>query len=182
MNITVYLGSSFGSDPACAESVATLGGYLGQQGFTLVYGGSSTGLMGILASSVKKAGGRAIGVETEFFIDDHLDMHGLDNLIVVKDMSERKKKMIELADAFIAFPGGIGTLDEITEVIVLNSLGQIRKPYILYDLNGYYSGLQDQFRYMLEEGFLSPEKYADIRFALNIEELFRFLDEIRKNS
>ena len=182
MNITVYLGSSFGSDPVYAESIASLGSYLGQQGFTLVYGGSSIGLMGILASSVKEAGGRAIGVETEFFVDGHLDMHGLDDLIVVKDMSERKKRMIELADAFIAFPGGTGTLDEITDVIVLNSLGQIRKPYILYNLKGYYSGLRDQFRHMLEEGFLSPENYTDIRFALNSGELFQFLDEVRKNS
>lgn len=180
MKIAVYLGSSFGKDPAYANAVTSLGRKLGQTGTELVYGGSRYGLMGLLASSVKENGGRVTGVEPEFFMSSDFDMPGLDRMIVVKDMQERKSRMIETADAFIAFPGGIGTLDEISDVIVLNALGQINKPYILYNLNGYYRSLREQFLHMLQEGFLTPEKCAAIRFAEDEEALFSWIDEIIK--
>lgn len=182
IRIAVYLGSGFGKDPMYAEAVRSLGHHIGQQGMELVYGGSRNGLMGILASSVKESGGQVTGVEPAFFVDRDFDMPGLDHMIVVKDMSERKARMIELADAFIAFPGGIGTLDEISEVIVLNSLGQIHKPYVLYDLHGYYRCLREQFLHMLQEGFLTPEKCAGIRFVSDEDELFDFLDSLSASS
>jgi hypothetical protein len=176
IRIAVYLGSGFGKDPMYADAVSALGHHIGQQGMELVYGGSRNGLMGVLASAVKESGGQVTGVEPEFFVNQDFDMPGLDHMIVVKDMSERKARMIGLADAFIAFPGGIGTLDEISEVIVLNALGQIRKPYVLYDLHGYYRSLREQLLHMLQEGFLTPEKCAGIRFVSDEAELFEFLD------
>ena len=117
MNITVYLGANEGNDPALHKAVTELGAWIGQSGNTLVYGGSKSGLMGALADSVLNAGGRAIGVEPQFFVEKELQHDGLTQLIVTKDMSERKNKMIELGDAFIAFPGGTGTLEEITDIL-----------------------------------------------------------------
>ena len=113
MNITVYLGANAGNDPALAEAVRELGSWIGANGHRLVYGGSRSGLMGQLAQSALDAGGTVTGVEPQFFVQQELQHDGLTELIVTKDMTERKTKMIELGDAFIAFPGGTGTLEEI---------------------------------------------------------------------
>ena len=115
MKITVYLGSHEGSDPFLKEAVKELGVWIAENNHILVYGGSKIGLMGELADSVLNADGMAIGVEPEFFIDDNLQHENLSELIITSDLQDRKRKMIELGDAFIAFPGGTGTLDEITE-------------------------------------------------------------------
>ena len=141
MNITVYLGALEGNDPALAEAVKELGTWIGKSGNSLVYGGSKSGLMGKLAESVLNAGGQVTGVEPQFFIDEEVQYEGLTELIVTKDMTERKNKMIELGDAFIAFPGGTGTLEEISEVISKVPLKQLDAPCILYNLNGYYDSL-----------------------------------------
>ena len=110
MNITVYLGANEGNDPILKSAICELGKWIGESGNTLIYGGSESGLMGELAKSVLKTGSNVIGVEPQFFIDAGFQFDGLTELIVTKDMSERKAKMIELGDAFIAFPGGTGTL------------------------------------------------------------------------
>ena len=115
MKITVYLGSHEGSDPFLKEAVKELGVWIAENNHILVYGGSKIGLMGELADSVLNADGMAIGVEPEFFIDDNLQHENLSELIITSDLQDRKRKMIELGDAYIAFPGGTGTLDEITE-------------------------------------------------------------------
>ncbi len=107
MNITVYLASSEGKDPTLREAVRAFGTWIGESGNALVYGGSKSGLMGVLAESVIEAGGEATGVEPQFFIDAVLQYEGLTRLIATKDMTERKELMIELGDAFIAFPGGL---------------------------------------------------------------------------
>ena len=108
MHITVYLGASCGTDPHLAQAVRELGAWIGAAGHTLVYGGSKAGLMGLLAESVLAEGGDVTGVEPQFFVDEELQLDGLTELIVTRDMTERKNKMIELGDAFIAFPGGTG--------------------------------------------------------------------------
>ena len=100
MNVTVYLGANYGTDPALQTTVAELGQWIGKSGHTLVYGGSASGLMGVLARSVMAAGGPVIGVEPQFFIDEGYELDGLTQLIVTQDMTERKAKMIELGDAF----------------------------------------------------------------------------------
>ena len=175
MKITVYLGANEGSDPALKQTaVQELGRWIGQSGNALVYGGSRSGLMGLLAESVLAAGGEVTGVEPQFFVDRELQHDGLTQLIVTKDMSERKNKMIELGDVFIAFPGGTGTLEEITEVMSKVSLKQLDAPCILYNLNGYYNSLKELLNHMIEKGLSDQERQKGIFFAddlMQIQEL-----------
>ena len=134
-----------------------------------IIGGS--GLMGRVAHSVLTAGGEVTGVEPQFFIDSEVQYDGLTRLIVTQDMTERKTRMIELGDAFIAFPGGTGTLEEIAEVMSKVSLGQLDAPCILYDLDGYYAGLKALLAHMVEMGLSSPERQSGIYFVKNLDEI-----------
>lgn len=175
MNITVYLGATEGNDPALREAVEALGAWIGASGNTLVYGGSRVGLMGALAESVLSAGGRVIGVTAECFADVSFSGSELTELIVAPDIPERKRKMLELGDAFLAFPGGTGTLEEITEVMSRVSLGQLDAPCILCDLNGYYDGLKALLRRMIAMGLSTPERQAGIYFADGLTQLRQIL-------
>ena len=177
MNITVYLGANEGNDPFLKEAVRELGVCIGTNGNTLVYGGSKSGLMGELAESVLQAGGKVIGVEPQFFIDAGFVYDEITELITTKDMSERKAKMIELGEVFIAFPGGTGTLEEITEVMSKVSLKHLDAPCILYNLNGYYDSLKQLLEHMIEMDLSSEEKQEGIYFAENLEEIQRILDK-----
>ena len=177
MNITVYLGASSGNDPTLEASVRALGRLIGKSGNALVYGGSKNGLMGALAESVLRAGGEVTGVEPQFFIDKGYEYDEITTLIVTRDMTERKTKMIELGDAFIAFPGGTGTLEEIAEVMSKVSLGQLDAPCILYDLNGYYDSLKALLDKMIEKGLSTPQRQQGIRFAANLEEITTILNK-----
>ena len=136
MNITVYLGANEGREPALKTAVCELGTWIGEHGHTLVYGGSRVGLMGAVAASTLVAGGKVIGVEPRFFIEQELQLDGLTELIVTEDMTDRKTKMIELGDAFIAFPGGTGTLEEIAEVMSKLALNHLDAPCIFYNRDG----------------------------------------------
>ena len=171
MNITVYLGANSGNDPTLETSVRALGRLIGKSGNALVYGGSKNGRMGALAESVLRAGGKVTGVEPQFFIDSEVQYDGLTRLIVTQDMTERKTRMIELGDAFIAFPGGTGTLEEITEVMSKVSLGHLDAPCILYDLDGYYAGLKALLAHMVKMGLSSPERQSGIYFVKNLDEI-----------
>lgn len=171
MNITVYLGANEGNDPRLAQAVRELGRWIGESGNALIYGGSACGLMGELAKSVLDAGGKATGVEPQFFVDQGLLYDDLTELFVTKDMTERKAKMIELGDAFIAFPGGTGTLEEIAEIMSKVSLKQLDAPCILYNLNGYYDSLKALLDHMIAMGLSSPERQQGISFAKNLAEI-----------
>ena len=194
MNITVYLGANEGNDPALREAVQELGTWIGTSGNALVYGGSRSGLMGAIAErqaavadgarclgdgaiadSVLRSGGEVTGVEPRCFIESEFQHDGLTRLIVTEDMAERKRKMIELGDAFIAFPGGTGTLEEIAEVMSKVSLKHLDAPCILYNLNGYYRALQALLEQMIEKGLSSEERQEGIYFADNLEEIRRIL-------
>lgn len=175
MNITVYLGANEGNDPFLKEAVRELGAWIGTNGNTLVYGGSKSGLMGELAESVLQAGGKVIGVEPQFFIDAGFVYDEITELITTKDMSERKAKMIELGDVFIAFPGGTGTLEEITEVMSKVSLKHLDAPCILYNLNGYYDSMKQLLEHMIEMDLSSEEKQEGIYFAEDLEEIQRII-------
>ena len=177
MNITVYLGSYKGSDDALTAAVRELGAWIGESGNTLVYGGSKIGLMGVLAESVIVAGGRAIGVEPQFLVDKVLQYDDLTELIVTPDMSTRKAKMIELGDAFIALPGGTGTLEEIAEIMSAVSLGLINAPCILYNHNGFYEPLREQLKRLIDEGLSTVERQQGIYFADSIDEIREILGE-----
>lgn len=171
MNITVYLGANEGNDPRLAQAVRELGRWIGESGNALIYGGSACGLMGELAKSVLDAGGKATGVEPQFFVDQGLLYDDLTELFVTKDMTERKAKMIELGDAFIAFPGGTGTLEEIAEIMSKVSLKQLDAPCIIYNLNGYYDSLKALLDHMIAMGLSSPERQQEISFAENLAEI-----------
>lgn len=175
MNITVYLGANEGNDSSLKEAVRELGTWIGKSGNNLVYGGSESGLMGEIAKSVLAAGGEATGVEPQFFIDKGFEYGGLTRLIVTKDMSERKAKMIELGDAFIAFPGGTGTLEEISEIMSKVSLNQLDAPCILYNLDEYYNSLKELLNHMIEKGLSSEERQKGIYFADTLEDIVKIL-------
>lgn len=175
MNITVYLGASEGSDPVLSRAVQEFGRWIGESGNALVYGGSRSGLMGLLADSVLAAGGEVTGVEPEFFIKSEFQHEGLTKLIVTKDMSERKNRMIQLGGAFVAFPGGTGTLEEITEIMSRVSLKLLDAPCILYDLKGYYQGLRTLLDHMIETGLSSGARQQGIYFARDLEEIQKIL-------
>ena len=175
MNITVYLGASDGNDPALQEAVCALGQWIGENGHTLVYGGSSSGLMGKIARSTLNAGGKVIGVEPQMFVDKGYLYDGLTEFIVTKDMRERKAKMIELGDAFIAFPGGTGTLEEIAEIMSQVALDLMDAPCILYNLNGYYNDLKKLLQLMIDKGFSTPARQRCICFADNLDQIAQAL-------
>jgi len=175
MNITVYLASSTGNDPKFMAAVRELGIWIGANGNTLVYGGSKTGLMGALAQSVLQAGGKVIGVEPQFFMDAAYQYEGLTQLIVAKDMAERKAKMLELGEVFIAFPGGVGTLEEVSEIMSKLSLGHINAPCIYYNLDGYYDDMKCFLQHMIAKGLSSEVKQKGVYFAESLEEIKRIL-------
>lgn len=181
MNITVYLGANEGKDATLKMAVRELGTWIGESGNRLIYGGSKSGLMGELAESVLQAGGEVIGVEPQFFIDMEYQYDAITELIVTKDMTERKMKMIELGDVFIAFPGGTGTLEEIAEVMSKVSLKHLTAPCILYNLNDYYDGLQTLLRHMTEMGLSSPERQEGIYFAKDLSEIREIIKNQRSN-
>ena len=165
MNIVVYLGARTGKNPLFREKARELGAWIAGRGHRLVYGGSAIGLMGELADAVLSAGGEVTGVEPRFFVDAVLQHQGVQDLIVVETMQERKQKMISLGDAFIAFPGGTGTLEEISEIISMTCLGLTDKPCIIYNISGYYNILADYLDQMVAEGFMTPENRGKIFFA-----------------
>ncbi len=180
MNITVYLGANQGNHNKFKCAIEELGSFIGSRGDTLVYGGSKSGLMGILADSALASGGYVIGVEPQMFIDQQFQHDSISELIITKNMPERKAKMIELGDAFIAFPGGTGTLEEITEIMSLVSLKQIDAPCILYTLDGYYDSLKELLNTMISYGLSSEDRQKGIYFARTLSDIERILREVSK--
>ena len=171
MNITVYLGSCEGNDPAMKTAVTELGRWIGESGNRLIYGGSKTGLMGLLADSVLSAGGEVTGVELEMFMEAGYQHTGLTELIVKTDFPQRKAEMIRRGDVFIAFPGGTGTLEEISEIMSKVSLKQLAAPCILYNLNGYYDHLKALLAHMIDMGLSTPERQEGIYFAETLDDI-----------
>lgn len=181
MNITVYLGANEGNNQSLKRAVKELGTWIGKSGNALIYGGSKSGLMGALADSVLNAGGNVTGVEPQFFIENEFQHEGITKLIVTKDMSERKNKMIELGNAFIAFPGGTGTLEEITEIMSKVSLKQLNAPCIVYNLNGYYDSLKAMLKHMIDMGLSSEERQKGIYFAESLEQITDILCSLKED-
>ncbi|MGI6722527.1 MAG: TIGR00730 family Rossman fold protein [Anaerovoracaceae bacterium] len=177
MNIVVYCGSRTGFDPAFRKAAAELGRWIGSHGHTLVYGGGGIGLMGVLADAVLEADGEIIGV-IPHFLDTVEQAHpAVSRMIRVSTMSQRKAEMIELGDAFIALPGGPGTLEEISEVISLAKLKRLCAPVILADINGYYQPLASVFRNMVDQGFFLESQEEDITFARDIKSAAAVLED-----
>jgi uncharacterized protein (TIGR00730 family) len=167
----VYAGSNAGSHPDYAAAAERLARLLAERRIGLVYGGGDVGLMGVLADSVLAAGGEAIGVIPEALMDREIGHTGLTELRVVGSMHERKALMAELADGFVAIPGGIGTLEELIEVYTWSQLGLHRKPIGVLDVRGYYGPLAALLDNAVREGFLSPAHRSALLFAGDPAEL-----------
>ncbi len=161
LNICIFCGSSAGRNSSYKGAAVKLGQLLVEKNLNLVYGGGNIGLMGEIAHSVINNGGKAIGVIPQFLVEKELVFKKLTEVRVVDSMHERKATMAKLADAFIAMPGGFGTLEETVEVLTWAQLGLHRKPIGLLNIDGYYDYLNDFFEHMVTEGFLMRE-YKDM--------------------
>ena len=179
MKLAVYCGSTPGNDPAFRDAAFALGTWMGENGVELVYGGSKTGIMGAVADGVLQAGGAVTGVVPDVPAIRRRMHPGLTTLVETDTMAARKARMIELADAFLALPGGLGTLDEITEILSLESLDLIRGPVLFYNLNGYYEPVKAVFANILNSGFGKPEYFAAVHFPENLEDLADALRELK---
>lgn len=155
--ICVYCGSSDGSRPEYKQSAAALGRALLEKNIDLVYGGASVGLMGTVADTVLKGGGRVTGVIPESLVNRELSHTGLTELAVVDSMHERKSMMAELSDGFIALPGGIGTVEELFEMLTWSQLGFHKKPCALLNVAGYYDHLNAFMQHGVNQGFIRKE-------------------------
>lgn len=159
-NICVYCGSNAGRQPVYAEAARAFGRELARRGLGLVYGGSSNGIMGILADAVLESGGRAIGVIPEALVKKELAHRGLTEQHIVTSMHERKTLMAEKADGFVALPGGVGTLEEIFETWTWAQLGFHAKPCGLLNIAGYFDKLTEFLDHTVEEAFMRPQHRA----------------------
>lgn len=156
MRLCVFSGSSSGRSVAYAAAAADLGRALAGSGIGLVYGGASVGLMGVLADAALAAGGEVIGVIPQALYDKEIAHRGLSDLRVVGSMHERKAMMADLADGFVALPGGAGTLEELFEVWTWAQLGHHRKPCALLNVDGFYDGLAGFLDHIVAEEFVKP--------------------------
>lgn len=175
-NICVFCGSSHGSKQIYRESAKTLGLLMAQRKKNLVYGGGNVGLMGTVADAVLENGSDVIGVIPEFLLQKEVGHKGLTELVVVQSMHERKQKMAELADAFIALPGGMGTLEELAEISTWIQLELIKKPIALLNIDGFYDHLFAQFDHMVEQGFVKPENRKVLLNVKNVNEVISLLE------
>jgi len=163
--ICIYAGSNPGNDPAYADAARDLATLLAEREIGIVYGGGKVGLMGVTADTALAAGGEVIGVMPQALIDREIGHPGLTELRVVDSMHERKALMAELADAFIALPGGIGTLEELIEVYTWSQLGIHDKACGVLNVRGYYDGLAAFLDHAVEAGFLRPQHRATLSVA-----------------
>ncbi len=154
MSICVYCGSGAGTDPAYREAAADLGRYLAEAGIRLVYGGGSVGLMGIVARTVLEHGGDVTGIIPQFLKEREVMLEAECELIVTEDMHQRKKLMFDKADAFVALPGGIGTLEETVEMLTWAQLGRHDKPVLLANIKGFWEPFRQLLEHMSRDGFI----------------------------
>ena len=174
-NITVYCGSNTGKDPEYKKIAQDLGKWLAHNNIGLVYGGGHIGLMGVIANSVLDNGGKVTGIIPTLLVEKEIAHKSLSALHIVKDMTERKVKLMELGDAYIALPGGPGTIEEISEAISAARLNLHKKPCIMMNIHGYYDDFLSQYDLMVKEGFLLDEHRDLVKDAASIDDLDRFL-------
>ena len=188
MHIAVFCGASLPHNKEIVEAAAALGRRIAQEGHTLVYGGSNLGLMGVVSGAALEAGGRVVGVIPNLFSDDIIHSQRVTELVRVSTMAERKERIMEMCDAFVALPGGIGTIDEVSEVMVMNQLqiydgqrvldGSYRsKPMILLNIDGYYNFFLEQLRLTKEEGLMRSD--AGLVAAASVEDCLSILNNQR---
>ena len=174
-SICVYCGSNSGNKPAYADRARALGARIAREGLALVYGGGNVGLMGIVADAVLADGGEVVGVIPEQLVQWEVAHKGVTRLEVVANMHERKARMFDLADAFVALPGGFGTLDEMFEMLTWRQLGLGQKPCAFLDVDGFYTPLIGMIDRMVDERFLHADQRHDLWHGEDIDTLFTWM-------
>ena len=175
-SICVYCGSGFGSSPAFVEAASALGRAMAEQGISLIYGGGNVGLMGTVARSVLDHGGHVTGIIPDFLKSREKMLDDVQETIVVSDMHTRKRLMFEKADAFVALPGGIGTLEELVEQMTWAQLGRHTKPILMLSTGGFWKPLLTLLAHMREQGFIRPGLELNYLVAERVEEVIPMLD------
>jgi len=176
-SVTVFCGSSDSVDRQYFAAAEELGAKLARRGWRLIYGGGGVGLMGSLARAVLAHGGEVTGIIPKALLELGVGDTGLTELVVTDGLRDRKAIMDERGDAFVALPGGLGTLEEVLEALTLKQLGYHRKPIAVLDLHGFFDPLWAQFQHGIDEGFIKPE-FLDLWYpAPDIDALLRYLDD-----
>ncbi|GLQ97523.1 TIGR00730 family Rossman fold protein [Dyella mobilis] len=173
--LCVYCGSSSGNHPDYVETARAFGTEMVRRGITLVYGGGKVGLMGTVADAVLAAGGKAIGVIPRQLVEREVAHPGLTEMHVVETMHQRKTRMYELSDAFVALPGGFGTMDEMFEMLTWAQLGLHRYPCAFFNVRNYYTALRDMMDHMVSESFVRTENRQGIWFGDDVTQLFEWM-------
>lgn len=181
-HVCVYCGSATGNDPRYAEAAAALGRALALEGIGLVYGGGKIGLMGVVARAALDHGGRVVGIIPDFLKTRERMLEAVQETVVVPDMHTRKRLMFERADAFVALPGGIGTLEELIEQMTWAQLGRHRKPILLLSPNRFWDPLLVLFEHMRDFGFLRPGLELNYLVAERAEEVIPMLRQAARPS
>jgi uncharacterized protein (TIGR00730 family) len=171
MNICVFCGSSMGAGTRYVETARELGSAIATRKHRLIYGGGNVGLMGIIADTVLEKNGEVIGVIPDFLVKREVGHSGLTRLEIVNTMHERKKRMADLSDAFVAIPGGIGTLDELAEILTWKQLGLIHQPIAILNVYNFFDPLISQLTHMVQEGFLKKENFSSIFITQDTDDL-----------
>jgi uncharacterized protein (TIGR00730 family) len=175
-SICVYCGSGYGSDPVFVESAAELGRGMADRGIGLVYGGGNVGLMGTVARSVLDHGGHVTGIIPDFLKSREKMLEQVQETIVVSDMHTRKRMMFERADAFVALPGGIGTLEELVEQMTWAQLGRHTKPILMLSIRSFWKPLLTLLAHMRDQGFIRPGLELNYLVAERVEEVLPMLE------
>ncbi len=176
-SVCVYCGSSFGSDPAHEAAAARLGQLIAESGLRLVYGGGAVGLMGTVARAAMESGGAVTGIIPRFLEKREVMLETLEDLVITQTMHERKQLMFQKSDAFIALPGGIGTLEEAVEMMTWAQLGQHRKPVVLANINGFWSPLLELLDHMRAQGYIRPDTEVPYLIAKQVGEIIPMLEQ-----
>ena len=170
-SLCIFCGSRFGADPAARDIAVQLGELLAREGITLVYGGGGVGLMGLVANAALKGGGRVTGIIPQFLLQREAGHPALSETVVVETMHERKLQMFERSDAFVVLPGGIGTLEELFEVLSWRTLGLHNKPIVIVDQGGYWEPLAALLRSVVEGGFAERSHLDHVVFIRDLKDL-----------
>jgi hypothetical protein len=172
MNVCVFCGSGIGNNPIYAEAAAELGSLLAKNSYKLIYGGGNVGLMGVVADAVMRNGGEVIGVIPDFLLKREVGHRGITDLEIVESMHQRKKRMADLSNAFVAMPGGWGTLEELAEILTWKQLELIKQPVVMLNINNFFDPLLEQMRKMIQEGFLKIDYYKHLKIVNTPAEIF----------
>ena len=179
-SICVFAGSARGSKDSYSRSAKYLGEEIAKRKYSMVYGGGSNGLMGVVADAALEGGSCVTGIITKKLHDIEVGHENLTSLEVVSTMHQRKARMAELSDAIISLPGGVGTCEEFFEALAWNQLGIHSKPVVLFDVDGYYQNIFEFTKFSIDEGFLPATTYDDLLISDSLNEIFGFIDKFKK--